>query len=184
MVVSRVFDAVIASISLCTRRLYSAASSLTCSWMDHKFTQHSVESLDILDTMASYEDAEVEDIVAFPNELYNQASTASAEDKLCFTVQILEETAALFEEDHSLASWEENIGDNFVNVVFQQADGLRSCIWSHKKSKKLHMYFKRLSRHILKKMGHSAAAWELIRRQIRTHLMRADQLVSPLLTTN
>lgn len=117
----------------------------------------------------STEDAQVEDTVAFPNDLYSQASKASvshpqlssdvrqnkwwvisspciekcvlswllliffflsfqAEDKLHFTVQVLEEAAALFEEDHSNASWEENTVENFVNVVNQQADGLRSCV--------------------------------------------------------
>ncbi|XP_027145256.1 interferon a3 [Larimichthys crocea] len=164
--------------------LYSAGSSLSCRWVDHKFRQHSETSLDLLNTMA-IEDAEVEDTVAFPNHLYSHASRASAEDKLHFTVQVLEEAAALFEEDHSNASWEENTVENFVNVVNQQADGLRSCTGSHghkKKNKKLHMYFKRLSSHVLKKMSHSAEAWELIRKEIRTHLMRADQLVSSLLT--
>ncbi|XP_051273606.1 interferon a3-like isoform X2 [Dicentrarchus labrax] len=173
--------------------LYSAGSSLSCRWiMDHKFRQHSENSLALLDTMANNstnttEDAEVEDTVAFPNLLYRQASKASAEDQLAFTVQILDETAALFEEDHSSASWEENTVEDFVNVVTRQADNLRSCIGSHghkKKNTKLHMHFRRLSHHVLKKMGHSAEAWELIRKEIKTHLMRADQLVSSLLTTN
>lgn len=116
------------------------------------------------------EDAEVEDTVAFPNELYSQAFNASvshpqlwstakmqnikiykcrllyllylsvllllflllfffqAEDKLAFTAQILNEMSALFEEDHSSASWEENTVENFVNVITQQADGFRSCV--------------------------------------------------------
>ncbi|XP_044034555.1 interferon a3-like isoform X2 [Siniperca chuatsi] len=173
-------------------RRCSAGSSLSCRWMDHKFKQHSENSLDLLDKMAnnstnSTEDAEVKHTAAFPNDLYSQASTASAEDKLGFIGQVLEETAALFEEDHSSASWEENTVENFVNVVTQQADGLRSCIGSHghkKKNKKLHMYFKRLSRHVLQEMGHSAEAWELIRQEIKEHLMRADLLVSSLLTTN
>uniref|UniRef100_A0A4W6GAY1 Uncharacterized protein n=1 Tax=Lates calcarifer TaxID=8187 RepID=A0A4W6GAY1_LATCA len=83
-----------------------AGSSLSCRWMDHKFRQYSENSLDLLDTMVnnstnSTEDAEVEDTVAFPNDLYSQASKASAEDKLGFTVQVLEEMAVLFEEDHS-----------------------------------------------------------------------------------
>lgn len=52
-----------------------------------------------------------------------------AEDKLAFTVQVLEEVAALFEEDHSsAASWEESTVEDFVNVVTQQADGLRPCV--------------------------------------------------------
>ncbi|XP_039991566.1 interferon a3-like [Xiphias gladius] len=172
--------------------LYSGGSLLSCRWMDHKFRQYSENSLDLLDTMANNstnttEDAEVDDAVAFPYDLYNAASTASAEDKLGFTVQVLEETAVLFEGDHSSASWEERRAENFLNVVTQQADGLRSCIRSHghkKKNKKLHMYFKRLSRHVLERVGHSAEAWELIRKEIKTHLMRADQLVSSLLTAN
>ncbi|XP_050923075.1 uncharacterized protein LOC127139318 [Lates calcarifer] len=103
----------------------------------------------------STEDAEVEDTVAFPNDLYSQASKASAEDKLGFTVQVLEEMAVLFEEDHSAASWEESTVKDFVNIVTQQADGLHSCTGSHshkKKNKKLHMYFKRLSGHVLERM--------------------------------
>uniref|UniRef100_A0A4W6F3I2 Uncharacterized protein n=1 Tax=Lates calcarifer TaxID=8187 RepID=A0A4W6F3I2_LATCA len=97
--------------------LYSAGSSLSCRWMDHKFRQYSENSLDLLDTMV------MEDTVAFPNDLYSQA-----EDKLGFTVQVLEEMAVLFEEDHSAASWEESTVKDFVNIVTQQADGLHSCV--------------------------------------------------------
>ncbi|MED6253370.1 hypothetical protein ATANTOWER_027769, partial [Ataeniobius toweri] len=53
-----------------------------------------------------------------------------------------------------------------------------------KKNTKLHLYFKRLSNEILKKMGHSAEAWELIRKEIKDHLIRADHLVSSLLTSD
>ncbi|XP_056221226.1 interferon a3-like [Seriola aureovittata] len=172
--------------------LFSAGSSLSCRWMDHKFRQYSKNSLDLLDTMVNNstnttEDAEVEHTVAFPNDLYSQASKASAEDKLGFTVQVLDEVAVLFDEDHSNASWEEKTEKDFLGVVTQQADGLRSCIGSHshkKKNKKVHMYFKRLSRHVLEGMGHSAESWELIRKEIKSHLMRVDQLVSSLLTAN
>nr|QPF15786.1 Ifn1a protein [Chaunax abei] len=171
--------------------LYSAGAFPSCRWMDHRFRLYSENSLGLLDMMASNstnttEDAAVEDTVVFPNNLYSQASNSSAEDKLGFTVQILEETSALFEEDHSSASWEENTMENFINIVTRQADGLRSCIGrhGHKKNKKLQKYFKRLSSHVLKTMGHSAEAWELIRKEIKTHLMKANQLVSSLLTSN
>ncbi|XP_071319422.1 interferon a3-like isoform X1 [Trachinotus anak] len=201
--------------------LYSAGSSLSCRWMDHKFRQYSENSLALVETMVSEllcslfkvtelsqlcllqymmcvfvcvmqvsnstnsTEGEVQDTVAFPNDLYSQASKASAEDKVVFTVQALDEMAALFEEDYSSASFEEKTVKDFLSVVTQQADGLRSCIESHshnKKNKKLHMYFKRLSSHVLKGMRHSAESWELIRKEIKTHLMRADQLVSSLLT--
>ncbi|XP_036937178.1 interferon a3-like [Acanthopagrus latus] len=169
----------------------SAASSLSCRWItDEKFRQHSENYLQLLDTMAnnstnSTEDDEVKN--TFPEHLYSQASKASAEDKLAFTAQVLNETSVLFEEDHSSASWEENTVENFVIVVTQQADELRSCIGSHghkKKNKKLHMYFQRLSSHVLQRMGHSAEAWELIRKEVQFHLMRANQLVTSATRTN
>ncbi|XP_029383897.1 interferon a3-like [Echeneis naucrates] len=172
--------------------LYSAGSSLRCNWMDHKFRQYSENCLDLVDSMAhnsdnSIEDAvEAENIVAFPNDLYSLAFRASAEDKIGFVVQTLDEVVELFEEDHSSASWEDKPLRDLLNIVTQQAEGLRSCIGghSHKKNKKLHLYFKRLTRNVLKEMGHTAESWELIRREIKAHLMRADQLLSPLLHAN
>uniref|UniRef100_A0A668TYC0 Interferon n=1 Tax=Oreochromis aureus TaxID=47969 RepID=A0A668TYC0_OREAU len=171
--------------------LSTEGSSLSCRWMDHKFRQHNEETLNLLDTMAKNvtNTTEVEVTVAFPNHLYRQVSKSSAEDKLVFTVQVLEEVAALFEEDHSSASWEDGTVRNFLNIVNKQAKELHSCVSSlshgHKmKTTKLHMYFKRLSHHILKEMGHSAEAWEVIRKETKAHLMRAEQLASSLHTAH
>ncbi|XP_069016535.1 interferon a3-like [Embiotoca jacksoni] len=172
--------------------LYSSGSSLSCRWMDHKFKQHSESLLDLLNTMANNstnttEDAGEENTVAFPSKLYDQASKASAEDKLAFTVQVLKEVAGLFEEDHSAASWEESTVERLLNVVNKQADELHSCIRTHghKENRKLHMHFRRLSHHVLKKMDHSAEAWELIREEIKIHLMRVQQeLTSSFPTAN
>ncbi|XP_049419759.1 interferon a3-like [Epinephelus fuscoguttatus] len=146
--------------------LYSAGSSLSCRWVC------------VCVCVCANEDAEVDDTVSFPNHLYSQASKASAEDKVAFTVQILEEMVALLEGGYSSASWEENTEENFLSVVSRQAVGLRSCIGSHRESQRLHMYFKRLSHHVLMRMGHSAEAWELIRREMKSHLKRVDQLIS------
>uniref|UniRef100_A0A3Q1HPD8 Uncharacterized protein n=1 Tax=Anabas testudineus TaxID=64144 RepID=A0A3Q1HPD8_ANATE len=155
--------------------LYTSGSSLRCRWMDHKFRQCSENSLNLLETMANNSTNTTEDAeVTFPKDLYSQASKASAEDKLVFTVQVLEEVSVLFEEDHSSASWEKSTVEHFLSVVTRQAEGLRSCIGSHKKNKKLHMYFKRLSRHVLE----GKVTWELIRKEIQTHLLRIDQLIS------
>ncbi|XP_074476031.1 interferon a3-like [Sebastes fasciatus] len=173
-------------VCLMSVSVFSSASSLSCRWMDHKFSQHSLNSLNLIDAMANNstnttEEAEVD----FPNDLYSKASKASAEDKLSFTVQILEEMVSLFEEDHSSASWEETTVEHFLIVVTQQADGLHACIVSQsnkKKNKKLQMYFKRLSHHVLERMGHSAESWELIRKEMKTHLTRADQLALSVLT--
>ncbi|XP_030256847.1 interferon a3-like [Sparus aurata] len=169
----------------------SAASSLSCRWItDGKFKKHNERYLELLDTMAnnstnSTEKKEVKD--TFPRDPYKQAFNASAEDKLAFTVQVLNEMSVLFEEDHSSALWEEKTVDDFVSVVTSQADELRSCIGSHghkKKNKKLHMYFQRLSSHFLKRMGHSAEAWELIRGEVKAHLERLYLLVTSATRTN
>uniref|UniRef100_A0A668TYX6 Uncharacterized protein n=1 Tax=Oreochromis aureus TaxID=47969 RepID=A0A668TYX6_OREAU len=172
--------------------LVTAGSSLSCKWMDDKFKQHNEETLKLLDTMVSANNStnitEVEDTVPFPNHLYRQVSKASAEDKLAFTVQVLEEVAALFEEDHSSASWEDSTVRNFLNIVNKQAEELHSCVSSLSKNSQLYfkteMYFKRLSDDVLKKKGHSAEAWEVIRKETKAHLMIAEPLASSLHTVN
>ncbi|XP_067344357.1 interferon a3-like [Channa argus] len=185
-------------LALCT-----TGSALRCSWMENEFRQLSKKSLDLIDTMsnnststtedaededAEYEDTDEEDeTVAFPNDLYSQASKASAVDKLSFTVQVLEEVLVLFKRNHNSTSWQKSTVENLITVVTREADGLHSCIGSHmhkKKNKKLHMYFKRLSHHVLQNKDHSAEAWELIRKEITSHLLRTDVLVSSLLKTN
>ncbi|XP_037836933.1 interferon a3-like [Kryptolebias marmoratus] len=164
--------------------LYGACASLSCRWMDHKFRQFSENSLNLLEMMGnnstnSTEDEE-ESAVAFPHHLYGQAARASAEEKVAFTAQVLKEVSALLEEDDGSSSWEEVTAENFLSVVNKQAEELLSC----KKNTKLHLYFRRLSAQVLKKRGHSAEAWELIRREVRGHLMRADHLISSLLAHN
>uniref|UniRef100_A0A673ADI1 Interferon a3-like n=1 Tax=Sphaeramia orbicularis TaxID=375764 RepID=A0A673ADI1_9TELE len=125
--------------------LFCAGASLSCRWMEQNFRQYNENSLTLLENMVtnstnSTVDAAEEDAVAFPDELYKHASKASAEDRLAFTVQILEEVAALFEEDRSPSNetvWEETTVENFINLTTQQADGLRSCVTS------VHFYYLR-----------------------------------------
>ncbi|XP_041672194.1 interferon a3-like [Cheilinus undulatus] len=167
--------------------VFGAGSPLSCRWMDHKFTQFSENYLNLVDTMAHNSTNSSQDAgVAFPRELYSQVSKAAAEDKVSFTVQVLNEVETLFNKNHSLASWEEKTADDFIGVVNQQAEGLHSCIRSHshkKHKKKLHMSFKRLS-HVLDTMGHGAESWELIRKEVKAHLQRVDSLISSVLNAN
>ncbi|XP_054898615.1 interferon a3-like [Poeciliopsis prolifica] len=178
---SRIF---FACIFLC---LFCACSTLSCRWMEHKFRQYSTNSLTLLDMMAyNYvnQDSEM-NIAPFPYPLYHQASGASAEGKLAFTVQVLKEVSALFEEDDSSSSWQEVTMEHFLNVVNKQADELQLCAGNPRRTnRRLHMYFKRLSKSVFGQMGHSAEAWELIRREIKLHLIRADHLVSSLFISN
>ncbi|XP_039870329.1 interferon a3-like [Simochromis diagramma] len=144
-----------------------------------------VRVLCVMQITNTTKDAEIEHNVAFPNRLYRKTSKATAEDKLAFTVQILEELFALFEEDHSSAPWEENTVENFLNIVNKQAEELRSCIGSHryttqKVQRRREMYFKRLLNKILKKNGYSAEAWEKIRNITKDHLRQCGFLVNSL----
>uniref|UniRef100_A0A673ADV5 Interferon a3-like n=1 Tax=Sphaeramia orbicularis TaxID=375764 RepID=A0A673ADV5_9TELE len=161
--------------------LYSTGSSFSCKWMTHKFRQYSQNSLTLLDTMGNNSgDAEEESTVAFPNALYRHAFRASAEDRLAFVVQILEEITVLFEEDQSSASWEETTAENFVNIVTQQAHGLRSCVsvritctcWSF--CMNVCVYFYSLNTLLI----------QILLKEVRTHLLIADTLVLSVLTAN
>uniref|UniRef100_A0A8C6SQK3 Uncharacterized protein n=1 Tax=Neogobius melanostomus TaxID=47308 RepID=A0A8C6SQK3_9GOBI len=148
--------------------------------MERKYQEYRDSSLAQLNAMAnntisinSTED--YEDAVTFPNELYNQAS--KAEERLRFVVQLLEEIFALFDgEDQTFVSWQEMAVDDFLNVITQQADGLRSCVsgpWQ----------LIVLGKHFDKTTGHSAETWEWIRKEVKLHLLRSDMLV-PRKTTN
>ncbi|CAL9699449.1 unnamed protein product [Knipowitschia caucasica] len=161
--------------------------ALGCRWMEHKYPQFRDSSLGLLKAMAnnsitftnSTEEDDFESTVDFPNELYNLTSKAAREEKLKFMGQLLDEIVALFEEDQTSAPWQETVMDDFLNIISQQADGLRACVSSQnlkRKSKKLSMYFKRLST-LLEQTSHSTQAWEWIRTEVKVHLQRADLLV-------
>ncbi|XP_053197873.1 interferon a3-like [Scomber japonicus] len=169
--------------------LFSGGSSLSCRWLDHKFRQYNEKCLELLDAMVNNstkpsEDDELD--VDFPHDLYNQTSKASTRHRLVFIVQVLKEVFKLLEKNHSLASWEEQSVENFLNLVIRQTHELRHCIGSHIhkwKNDDLAKYFHTLSNHITK-MGHSAEVWELIREEIQLHLFRVHQLASSLMTNN
>uniref|UniRef100_A0A8C6S8F1 Uncharacterized protein n=1 Tax=Neogobius melanostomus TaxID=47308 RepID=A0A8C6S8F1_9GOBI len=165
--------------------LLFAGSSLTCKWMDTNFKRYTEGALALLKTMKmnstnSTDDVKLPDAAAFPNELYRHASKAPvSENKHSFAAHVLDKIVVLFREDQTHASWSARTGEDFLNVITQQADGVASCvsITSHKKShRKMSMYFKRLALHVLEEMEHSADAWELIREQVRLHIYRAHRL--------
>ncbi|KAJ0060045.1 hypothetical protein NL108_002835 [Boleophthalmus pectinirostris] len=166
--------------------LFSAGSSLTCKWMDRDFKQYSESALVLLKTMKtnSIDDIEVDDAVAFPDQLYKHASKQSREERLSFVAHVLDEIYALFEENQTHASWPENTVDDFLNIISQQANGVRRCAGKqttnhHKKNhRKMSLYFKRLSRHVLEHMDYSADAWEFVREEVRIHLHKVHLLAS------
>ncbi|XP_039472707.1 interferon a3-like [Oreochromis aureus] len=125
--------------------MYSTGSSLSCKWIvkhpDNNMSQFSLHNkiaLGRLHMMVSAllcimfnmitNTTKIEHNVTFPNQLYQQTSNATDEDKLAFVVQILKEVFDLFEKNRSSAPWEENTVENFLNIVNKQAEKLHSCV--------------------------------------------------------
>ncbi|XP_055360629.1 interferon a3-like [Betta splendens] len=165
--------------------LSGTCSSLTCKWLHHNFRRYSERSMELLDSMGGpyieTTDRRDNETVPFPYPLYKQASSASAGDKLDFIVQVFEEVGALFKEDHKSVSWDKGHVEKFRMVINGQAEGFSKCIHNQRTPNKgLSDYFKALSHNILKRNGHRAEAWELIRNQIKHHLWRTDIVISSL----
>ncbi|XP_053719337.1 interferon a3-like [Synchiropus splendidus] len=166
---SRVFVSCLI-LSLCA----AAASSLSCRWMDHKFKDYNTNAIKLLNQMAynstNMTDTLVDmDIVSMHQILYVQSAKASVEERLRFIVHMVEEVTTLFKGDTSGASWEPQKQDDFLNIINQQASGLRTCLTTTRKSKKLQLFFKKLS-DFIQKNGHTAMSWELVRREIKVLL--------------
>uniref|UniRef100_A0A3B4AMM9 Uncharacterized protein n=1 Tax=Periophthalmus magnuspinnatus TaxID=409849 RepID=A0A3B4AMM9_9GOBI len=153
--------------------LVGAGSALSCRWMEHKYRDYRDNSLGLLNAMVnnsissinSTEDADLEDAVAFPNELYNVASKAIVSRQMIHYKQMMMDYLH-FRQRRGSDSW--------------HTDGLRSCVASQslkRKNRKLSMYFKRLST-LLEQMSHSAEAWEWIHTEVKLHLQRADLLIA------
>uniref|UniRef100_A0A4W5K8V7 Uncharacterized protein n=1 Tax=Hucho hucho TaxID=62062 RepID=A0A4W5K8V7_9TELE len=141
-------------------------------WMDdHKFIQHSETLMNLLNIMGGEFTTDSVDI-PFPEDLYKQAEYLPTDDTVWFILQTLDKIAELF--DGELDSvWDEKKVEIFLNVLTSQSDGLQSCVTAQKKkNNNLQMYFKRLNNHVLKRMAYSAHAWELVRKEVRTHLLR------------
>ncbi|KAK7919346.1 hypothetical protein WMY93_010630 [Mugilogobius chulae] len=192
--------------------LFAAGSPLTCKWMDRDFQQYSERSLALLKIMKnnstnSTDDAELDDAVAFPNELYRHASKESRTERLSFVAHVLDEIMVLFEEDQTHAPWSSSAAEDFLNVISQQANGVRSCVSSSQSSPKIfashaavkkivlnsecclyfgqagigkHTHHKKNQRKMTMyfKRSHSADAWELVRKEIRLHLYRVHRVAT------
>ncbi|XP_035603508.1 interferon phi 4 isoform X1 [Oncorhynchus keta] len=160
------------SLLICLLLTLCNGFSVGCRWMDdHKFLQHSETLMNLLNIMGGEFTTDSVDI-PFPEDLYEQAEHLPTDDTIWFILQTLDKIAELFDgELHSV--WDEKKVEIFLNVLTSQSDGLQSCVRAQKKnSKNLQMYFKRLNNHVLKRMAYSAHAWELVRKEVRTHLRR------------
>uniref|UniRef100_A0A3B4EZ01 Uncharacterized protein n=1 Tax=Pundamilia nyererei TaxID=303518 RepID=A0A3B4EZ01_9CICH len=146
--------------------MYSTGSSLSCKWIVKdpgdkmsQFSLHNKQALGLLDMMVSITNttkvAEIEHNVAFPNRLYHQKSKATV---------LFSFTSLHLAVQHSSASWRASADE-----------GNRTTSYT-----KCRAEIQRTS----EPSGHSAETLEVIRNETKAHLVRADKLVSSLMTTN
>ncbi|XP_063077030.1 interferon phi 4 [Engraulis encrasicolus] len=166
--------------------------------MQHKFQQYSRKCLALLDQMGG---EVTEDIspVHFPEDLYKLAKKSEPERLTWFVAQVLQEVSELMdgaleeveeeeeeskeeeskEEGEEVLQWEEKEVKDFMSTLDTQLEGTLSCVHSkNKKSRRLHLYFKKLRNETVEKMEDKVKAWELVRKEVRNHLRRVNHLAS------
>ncbi|XP_061913507.1 interferon phi 1 [Entelurus aequoreus] len=182
--------------------LVEAAPVLKCRWSYGKYYQTSVR---LLDRMAANATEDVENPLPFPKDEYELESKHSlfgtldvifflldvphrhvffssplsqVEHRLTFVAHLLQEVQDLFDHENiSSASWDETTLEHFLAVVYRERDDLQDCVSGiESKQQPLREYFKELSRMVLEEKEYSAEAWEMIRKEVKSHLFRATQL--------
>ncbi|XP_061667091.1 interferon phi 4 [Syngnathoides biaculeatus] len=171
----------------------NAADASGCPWVRNEYYKYSEEAIKLLQKMVVQNMGDLETPVAFPDKLYKRAANESAFFRLSFEAQVLEEVANLFDNNHASLALDEVKLDHFLNMIHQQIDGLRSCVYiphqfktyyfyiqiTNKKPRfntKLHKYFQRLSQEVLEQEKFSARSWEMIRSEAIMHIFHASQL--------
>uniref|UniRef100_A0A673M5X1 Interferon a3-like n=2 Tax=Sinocyclocheilus rhinocerous TaxID=307959 RepID=A0A673M5X1_9TELE len=143
----------------------SFSSVLSCRWIKHKFQHHHGVSLDLIRKMGEKIHNGHEDINPIPYELINNHRRAEPEKQILFVIQALMEITVLF--DDAVVPWDAKKREDFLNVMHEEIDGLRSCgAYKMKRNKKLHLYFERL-RHVTEmKTEDRDASWEIVRKRV------------------
>ncbi|XP_055031197.1 interferon phi 4 isoform X2 [Misgurnus anguillicaudatus] len=147
---------------------------MSCMWIKHKYLQHQTVSLHLIEKMGERIIKGHIGINPIPHELLNNQKTAEPDKQLLFIIQTLEEIAGLFEDAES-APWDHKIIDDFLNIINEQINGLRSCgTFKMKRNKKLHLYFIRLRQMTEVKTEDSDKSWEIIRRRVISLLKQLE----------
>ncbi|XP_056324849.1 interferon phi 4 [Danio aesculapii] len=155
---------VFAAAQFCVLLSVSFSSVLGCRWVKHKLQHHHGISLDLLRRMGEKIHDDNEDINPIPYDLINNHRMAEPEKQIQFVIQALVEITALF--DDSLVPWDAKKMDDFLNIMHEEIDGLRSCgSYKMKRNKKLHLYFNRLRR-MTELNTDGGRSWEMVRKRV------------------
>ncbi|KAA0725549.1 hypothetical protein E1301_Tti010288 [Triplophysa tibetana] len=139
---------------------------LGCRWIKHKFQDHHRVSLDLIEKMGEIKGNKSKSINPIPYELINSYRTVEAEKQILFVIHTFMEITGIFEDADS-TPWDKNTMENFLNIIHEQIDALKSCgTFKTKRNKKLHLYFKRLRQMIALKTEDAGKGWEIIRARV------------------
>ncbi|XP_016145517.1 interferon a3-like [Sinocyclocheilus grahami] len=143
----------------------SFSSVLSCRWIKHKFQHHHGVSLDLIRKMGEKIHNGHEDMNPIPYELINNHRRAEPEKQILFVVQALMEITVLF--DDAVVPWDAKKLADFLNVMHEEIDGLRSCgAYKMKRNKKLHLYFERLRHMTEVKTEDREHSWDIVRKRL------------------
>ncbi|XP_051959536.1 interferon a3-like [Xyrauchen texanus] len=146
--------------------VYRISSVMSCRWIKHKFQHHHGVSLNLIGKMGEKIIEDQADINPIPYEMINNHRSAEPEKQILFAIQILVEITDLFEYAED-APWDHKMFEDFLNVIHEEINGLRSCgDFKIKKNKKLHLYFERLRRMTQVKMENVGKSWEIVRKRV------------------
>ncbi|XP_026079077.1 interferon phi 4 [Carassius auratus] len=141
------------------------SSVLGCRWIKHKFHHHHRVSVDLIRKMGEKIHNDHEDVNPIPYELINNHRSAEPEKQILFVIQALKEITVLF--DDAIVPWDAKKLEDFLNVMHEEIDGLRSCgAFKMKRNKKLHLYFERLRRMAELNTEGRDHSWEIVRKRI------------------
>ncbi|XP_073685093.1 interferon a3-like [Garra rufa] len=152
------------------------SSVLSCRWIEHKFKQHHGSSLNLIRNMGEKIHNDHKDINPIPHDLINEHREAEREKQIQFVIQALIEITALF--DDAVVPWGAKKRDDFLAVMHEEIDGLRSCgAYKMKRNKKLHLYFKRL-RQMTEVNKDGGQSWEIVRKRVISFMNQLEFFTS------
>ncbi|XP_051969222.1 interferon a3-like [Xyrauchen texanus] len=142
------------------------SSVLSCRWIRNKFQQHHGVSLDLIGKMGGKIMKEHLDLNPIPYDLISNHRSAEPEKQILFVIQILVEITELFEDAVSAPFDDKNM-DDFLNIIHEEINGLRSCgAFKMKRNKKLHLYFERLRYMTQLNTENVGKSWEIVRKRV------------------
>uniref|UniRef100_A0A8D0E6C5 Uncharacterized protein n=1 Tax=Salvator merianae TaxID=96440 RepID=A0A8D0E6C5_SALMN len=119
----------------------------------------------------------INDVMDFTNNEEICISETQKENAKIAVQGILQETAYLFQQNHTALSWDESSIDAFQQGLHQASDNLGKCLSRERKliqNPSVNRYFREI-RDFLSSKAYSLCAWEIVQMEIRHCFLLIDQ---------